>query len=652
MVAVGASLLVLFLLQFFTARSVLTQGYSKLEFDKTQIQVASAKNLIEQQYEQLSGIGIDWAHWDDTYEFIAKPNNKYIESNYTEDTFSHLRINAIILADNQGKIIYQRGYDYLEKKPWQVPSVLTKSVGKNGALSNLPESGHLSGLLWTPEGLVIVAATDILPSTSKDPRRGVMIMARRFDQSLLRQIEGVVNVKISIANSARDKAVPDDMRQAYVQLVARQQLDQVSALSENEVAGYVLMPEVGSETKLLLRTVGDRSIHAQGETSLNFVVWSTAAIGLLLGLFSWLFDKMVLSRLARLNSSVLLIDKNADTAARVPDLGGNDELSNLAHRINGMLGSIEESEFRWKFAIEGAGDGVWDWDIETDSVHYSKRWKEMLGYEDCDVLPTNDEWVTRIHPDDQSYVAETMRAYLEGKSSIYVVEYRLRCKDGSYKWILGRGMAVSRSKDGRPLRMIGTHTDISERKATEEQMRIAAATFDSHEAIMITDASANIIRVNQAFEKTTGYSSAEVIGKSPRILNSGRHDKAFFAEMWQTLLSQGRWDGEIWNRHKDGQVYPKDLTITAIKGSTGELFQYVAIFTEISDRKRAEEEIHALAFNDVLTGLPNRRLLIDRVGVALAASARSQKFGALLFLDLDNFKSVNDTLGHDPEICY
>jgi sensor domain CHASE-containing protein len=117
MVAVGASLLVLFLLQFFTARSVLTQGYSKLEFDKTQIQVASAKNLIEQQYEQLSGIGIDWAHWDDTYEFIAKPNNKYIESNYTEDTFSHLRINAIILADNQGKIIYQRGYDYLEKNP-------------------------------------------------------------------------------------------------------------------------------------------------------------------------------------------------------------------------------------------------------------------------------------------------------------------------------------------------------------------------------------------------------------------------------------------------------------------------------------------------------------------------------------------------------
>jgi len=135
--------------------------------------------------------------------------------------------------------------------------------------------------------------------------------------------------------------------------------------------------------------------------------------------------------------------------------------------------ALIESEYRWKFAIEGSGDGVWDWNILSDEAKYSKRWKEMLGYSENDILPTHQEWVDRINPDDRSYVAKAMQDYLEGRTAIYVVEYRLRCKDGSYKWILGRGMVVSRSEDGKPLRMIGTHTDITDRKDHEnEQLKI------------------------------------------------------------------------------------------------------------------------------------------------------------------------------------
>ncbi len=135
--------------------------------------------------------------------------------------------------------------------------------------------------------------------------------------------------------------------------------------------------------------------------------------------------------------------------------------------------ALRESEYRWKFAIEGSGDGVWDWNVRTDNAIYSKRWKEMLGYAEGDILPDNQEWVDRIHPDDQSYVAEAMQAHLEGKTATYIVEYRLKCKDDSYKWILGRGMVVSRGDDGKPLRMIGTHTDITDRKEHEkEQLKI------------------------------------------------------------------------------------------------------------------------------------------------------------------------------------
>lgn len=191
------------------------------------------------------------------------------------------------------------------------------------------------------------------------------------------------------------------------------------------------------------------------------------------------------------------------------------------------------------------------------------------------------------------------------------------------------------------------HENEIERQQVESQLRLAAATFETHEAIMITDVHGNIIRVNRAFEDITGYREEEVLGKNPRILSSGRHDKDFYANMWQELLQTGTWSGEVWDRNKSGEIYPKLTTITAVKNGQGETTQYVSIFSDITARKKAEEAIHNLAFYDALTGLPNRRLLLDRLGLALSVSARSKLYGALLFLDLDKFKTLNDTLGHE-----
>ncbi|MBI5007737.1 MAG: EAL domain-containing protein [Nitrosomonadales bacterium] len=188
---------------------------------------------------------------------------------------------------------------------------------------------------------------------------------------------------------------------------------------------------------------------------------------------------------------------------------------------------------------------------------------------------------------------------------------------------------------------------IEERRRVESQLRIAATTFETHEAIMITDANANIIRVNHAFEVITGYSQEDVVGRNPRILRSGRQSTEFYAAMWKRLLENGSWTGEIWDKRKNGQVYPKWLTITAVRNDKGETTEYVSIFSDITTRKQAEEEIYSLAFYDTLTRLPNRRFVLDRIQQAQSASARSNQYGALLFLDMDRFKTLNDTLGHD-----
>ncbi len=172
--------------------------------------------------------------------------------------------------------------------------------------------------------------------------------------------------------------------------------------------------------------------------------------------------------------------------------------------------------------------------------------------------------------------------------------------------------------------------------------------FDSsYSGVMITDAKANIVEVNPAFTRITGYSSEEAVGKNPHLLASGRHDHDFYRDLWESLANYGHWEGEIWNRRKSGEVYPSWMNINPVRDKTGTLLYYVSIFSDISKRKEAEAQIHQLAFYDSLTELPNRRLLIERLQQAFAVGARSGQHGAVLFLDLDNFKTLNDTKGHD-----
>lgn len=309
---------------------------------------------------------------------------------------------------------------------------------------------------------------------------------------------------------------------------------------------------------------------------------------------------------------------------------------------------LQESEDRWRFALEGAGDGVWDWDLPTSSVWFSNQWKTMLGYDEDEIGTGLDEWSSRVHPEDMPSVMADLQPHLDGKTAAYINEHRVRCKDGSYKWILDRGQVISRDAAGKPLRVVGVHTDITERKQSEERLKLAATVFThAREGILITDAEINIIEVNDTFTDITGYSRDEVLGHNPRIFQSGKQSPEFYAAMWQSINTNGYWKGEVANRRKNGEAYIETLTISTVKDATNQVSNYVALFTDITQLKAHQHQLERMANYDVLTSLPNRVLLADRLRQSMIQCKRHGQSLAVVFLDLDGFKRVNDQHGHD-----
>ena len=189
--------------------------------------------------------------------------------------------------------------------------------------------------------------------------------------------------------------------------------------------------------------------------------------------------------------------------------------------------------------------------------------------------------------------------------------------------------------------------EIEARKNAQESLYLAAKVIaSSSEAIMVTDPDAKIVEVNDAFCRTTGYLREEVIGLNPRIMASGRHNRHFWRDFWYVLSVAGQWKGEVWDRRKDGEIYPKLLSVSTVKDNDGNITNYVGIFSDITKIRQAERRLETLAHYDPLTELPNRLLLQDRLYRALIRAERDKKSVGLMFLDLDSFKSVNDTMGH------
>lgn len=267
----------------------------------------------------------------------------------------------------------------------------------------------------------------------------------------------------------------------------------------------------------------------------------------------------------------------------------------------------------------------------------------MLEYSEQDLRQMT--WTQLTYPDDLAVDTEQFERLLANEINGYALEKRFVSRTGR---IVFTRLVVrcARKSNGEVDYVMAMVEDISEYKQAEAQLRIAATVFESQEGMLVTDANQTILNANHAFLEITGYSAEDIIGQTPRLFKSGRHDQAFYTELWDVVNLKGAWQGEIWNRCKNGDVYPQWLTITVVKDNEGIVTHYVATITDISERKATEEYINRLAFYDSLTQLPNRRLLQQRIRHGIERHHRSGNDMAILMMDLDKFKAVNDTLGH------
>lgn len=318
-----------------------------------------------------------------------------------------------------------------------------------------------------------------------------------------------------------------------------------------------------------------------------------------------------------------------------------------------MTEDLRESEFRWKFALEGAGDGVWDWDYKTGKVQYSTRWKSMLGYADNEIENLFSEWERLVHPEDRELAISEINNFLKRKIDTYAHELRMLHKNGSWVWILTRGMIVSRTENGEPLRLIGTHCDISKQKSLEHSLfesenRFRLSFDNAPIGMALVDLDGKWLKVNKSLCILLGMTEVELLASTFQEITHP-DDLSLDLENVNELLVGTIQDYQMEKRYiiKSGKIIWVNLSVSLVRDDHSNPVHFVSQIEDITERKLQEAEIVHLAYYDTLTNLPNRRVLQDRMSQAMLRAQRENKVMAVFFLDIDYFKKINDTFGHD-----
>ena len=316
-------------------------------------------------------------------------------------------------------------------------------------------------------------------------------------------------------------------------------------------------------------------------------------------------------------------------------------------RLRAHTHALKEREERLRVAIWGSGDEFWDWDIRR-GVLFRIGADSLLGQQESETVISGDDWRKRsVHPDDLPQVEQILAEHVAGQREFFQSEHRVKNAKGEYIWVLSRGKIVDRDEQGQPLRVAGTARDITGTRVAERDKRIAEEVIRSMgEAVTVTDLDFRFCSVNPAFTRMTGYSEREILGQSAQILNGEKLQSQPRQGLREVLEETGHWRGEVWQKRQNGEEFLCWLELSEVVDAERRRVNWVGVLTDITVAKRAEQELRYLANYDTLTGLPNRSLLAERLGLALTRARENSSKLAVLFLDLDRFKHVNDSMGH------
>lgn len=372
---------------------------------------------------------------------------------------------------------------------------------------------------------------------------------------------------------------------------------------------------------------------------------SVISMLLLGGTLFFYMNKWIITPISKLSLASEKIGNN-DFNIQV-DVQGKDEISALATNFKHMIERLQKTTVSRDYVdsiIASLGEMLLVTDHDGNILTANPATLNTLGYSESELIgmPIND----LLSKDNILLDDNKKKALLQGGHA-KSIEVNVMDKNRQKIPVL-ISVSLLSGRSGMQRQIVHAARDMTQQKKAERELRLAAKVMDTvSNAIMVSDMDGNIRLINPAFSRITGYQAEEVIGKNPRILQSGRQSPEFYQQMWKEILDKGFWEGEIWNRRKNGTVYPEWLIITTIKNEHNEITHYVSTFLDITERKDFEVKLEHLANHDPLTGLPNRLLFIDRLSHAMQISKRSQSKSSLIFIDIDGFKPVNDTHGHN-----
>lgn len=645
-------------LVFATSR-ILMHGFAVVERQATQRDVARAHDAVASDLAKMELLCSDWSSWDDAYQYVEDHNKKFAQANFAKASLVGTRQDVLVIMDKRGRVVF--GCTIRESTPdGQAP--LPKGLIENVRPATLMwrdagESSASTGTLSLPDGLMLVAVRPILTSSLHGPSRGIVVMGKWLNASTVDSYRKLTHHDIRIIPLGH-APVPDDIARASASLGSASAVF-TRPLSESDLAGYSKMYDVYGKPVAILEVVAQRDVYKQARKSLDWVMAALIVMGLGFATISTLLLSInVVGPVRHLSRKVREVRSLGDASHRL-EVGGSDEIAVLGHDINGMLEALEHSQNLHREMAElalNASDALWVWDDQTRLFTWFGQIESMLGYAPGELPRTAEVLQRHLHPDD-ALLALELKARTIATGQPEEIACRVTRTDGEVRIWRTRAKPVFDSK-GALLRFIGASTDITEEKRAEEEARqreerLARIVETNADAILIVDTSGRITFANGGAEHIFGRDRAQLLGASiagpmSELQSVDGHPMTLEDTAFATVM---RLDAPVYNlectsMHAQGHRVIISTNAAPLHGADGKIVGVVESICDITERKTLEERLTYQAFHDPLTNLPNRALFLDRLGKSLARAKRSQGSVAVLFLDLDNFKVINDSLGH------